>query len=103
MIFPDGTGPALLTCMIGGIPLNRVHELNYEPGEVRLNVVQSRALAMLPKEPSESYLEKIEKGKMELQKLRDNPDDIMNMNEKKYELKQVALMSDHFEKHCSFE
>lgn len=80
--------------MIGGIPLNRVHELNYEPGEVRLNVVQSRALAMLPKEPSESYLEKIEKGKMELQKLRDNPDDIMNMNEKKYEAERKILQDE---------
>ena len=29
LIFPDGTSPALLSCMIAGIPYNRVHELEF--------------------------------------------------------------------------
>lgn len=32
LVFPDGTGPALLSAMIAGVPFNRVHELEYQPG-----------------------------------------------------------------------
>lgn len=38
LIFPDGTGPALLSAMIAGIPFNRVHQLEYSPGEVRFDI-----------------------------------------------------------------
>ena len=38
VIFPDGTGPALLSCMMAGIPFEDVHALAYAPGELRLDV-----------------------------------------------------------------
>mmetsp|Transcript_12958 Transcript_12958/g.19121 ORF Transcript_12958/g.19121 Transcript_12958/m.19121 type:complete len:503 (-) Transcript_12958:108-1616(-) len=47
LIFPDGTGPALLSCMMAGIPLNRVHELEYASGEVRTDVNYETTLALL--------------------------------------------------------
>ena len=94
LIFPDGTGPALLTCMIGGIPLNRVHELNFEPGEIRFNVTKSRALAMLSDEPTQSYLDKIEEGKVKLKALRENEDSILNVSEQRYEEERQRLQAE---------
>jgi len=94
IIFPDGTGPAVLTCMIGGIPLNRVHELYFEPGEIRFNITQSRALSMLPAEPLPTYQEKIEKGKEQLSRLRENSDSVMNVNERRYEEERKSLQAD---------
>ena len=46
LIFPDGTGPAVLSAMIAGIPLNRCHELQFQPGELRINVTMDRTLAL---------------------------------------------------------
>ena len=77
--------------MIGGIPLNRVHELNYEPGEIRFNVTKSRALAMLPSEPQQAYINKLEKGKEQLKFLRENEGSIQNVNEQRYEAERQAL------------
>ena len=94
IIFPDGTGPAVLTCMIGGIPLNRVHELHFEPGEIRFNITQSRALSMLPAEPLPTYQEKIEKGKEQLSRLRENSDSVMSVNERRYEEERKSLQAD---------
>ncbi len=81
---PDGTGPALLTCLIGGIPLNRVHELEYLPGEVRLGVDYNSAHEYLLKEPSEDYAKAIARGRNELQSLRENPDEVRNVRDKEY-------------------
>eukprot|EP00536_Pseudo-nitzschia_multiseries_P005332 jgi/Psemu1/190279/e_gw1.99.74.1 len=36
IVFPDGTGPALLSCMMAGIPYQEVHSLEFKPGELRL-------------------------------------------------------------------
>ena len=71
-IFPDGTGPALLSCLIAGIPLNRVHELHFAPGEVRTDITYDSVRAMLPvsSPPSQEYLAALERGKVELQRLR---------------------------------
>ena len=38
VIFPDGTGPALLSCMIAGIPFSEVHALEFQPGEIRTDI-----------------------------------------------------------------
>eukprot|EP00957_Ditylum_brightwellii_P094576 7203407-Ditylum_brightwellii.AAC.1 len=32
-LISHGTGPAVLSCLFAGIPLDRVHELNFAPGE----------------------------------------------------------------------
>uniref|UniRef100_A0A7S1BT06 Uncharacterized protein n=1 Tax=Corethron hystrix TaxID=216773 RepID=A0A7S1BT06_9STRA len=73
LIFPDGTGPAVLTALIGGLPLNRVHELELRPGEIRTNVTPASARALLPPEPPEEVLATIRRGRRELERLRKDP------------------------------
>uniref|UniRef100_A0A7S4T3J4 Uncharacterized protein n=1 Tax=Ditylum brightwellii TaxID=49249 RepID=A0A7S4T3J4_9STRA len=89
LIFPDGTGPAVLSCLFAGIPLDRVHELNFAPGEVRLDVNYYSTQAYLSTlEQNEnvqlSYKEKIARGKEQLELLRSNPN-IMNERDAAYE------------------
>lgn len=84
LIFPDGTGPALLTSLMGGIPLNRVHELEYAPGEIRLNIGYESARSHLNKEPSSDYTETLERGKESLKELRENGKEIMNVRDAQY-------------------
>ena len=84
LIFPDGTGPALLTSLMGGIPLNRVHELEYGPGEVRLNVGYDTASSYMNKEPSSDYIETLQRGKEMLTELRENENDIVNVRDAQY-------------------
>ncbi|GFH53112.1 hypothetical protein CTEN210_09588 [Chaetoceros tenuissimus] len=84
LVFPDGTGPALLTCLIGGIPLNRVHEFEYRPGEVRLDINYNTARALLESKPSDEYLAAIERGQSKLKKLLDNPDESLNVRDRQY-------------------
>ena len=66
LIFPDGTGPALLQCLIGGVPLNRVHEFEFQSGEVRLNVNYDTTHQYLSSTPSDEYLTYIKNGEEEL-------------------------------------
>lgn len=46
LIFPDGTGPALLSAMIAGIPYNRAHQLEFAPGEIRFDVTYQSTLEL---------------------------------------------------------
>lgn len=75
LIFGDGTGPALLTALITGFPLHRVHEIEYKTGEVRLNITKD-SLVSFPAEKSIDYLSKISEGHANLEKLR-NEDKIL--------------------------
>ena len=84
LVFPDGVGPALLTCLIGGIPLNRVHEFEYESGEVRLNINYNTAHQYLSSKPSDEYWDIIQTGEKELKKLRTNPNAILNVREQQF-------------------
>ena len=68
LIFGDGTGPALLTALITGFPLHRVHELQFNPGEVRLNIHKD-SLVSFPTEKSKEYLLKIREGQTNLENL----------------------------------
>jgi len=61
-VFPDGTGPALLSTMIAGLPYNRAHELQYQPGEMRLNVTFDTTLAILKNKNREEYKSAITTG-----------------------------------------
>lgn len=83
LIFPDGTSPALLSAMISGIPFNRVHELNFNPGEIRFNVTMDNVLNHLASSTSSSiYKSKISKGKEYLRTLLEtDTDDIVNVKE----------------------
>jgi hypothetical protein len=71
--------------LIGGVPLNRVHELEYEPGEVRLNVNYETSKMYIEKEPSEEYRTALETGRTQLQSLRNNPDQLLNIKDQKFE------------------
>ena len=71
LVFPDGTSPALLSCLIAGIPLKDVHALNYEPGEVRIGVDMPSTKSLLKQKIiSPEYKEILAKGKTELLSLR---------------------------------
>ncbi len=94
LVFPDGVGPSLLTCLIGGIPLNRVHEFEYNSGEVRLNINYDTAHEYLFSKPSQEYLRAIENGEEELKKLRIKSDNILNVREEQFLIKQQQLEED---------
>mmetsp|Transcript_7434 Transcript_7434/g.18297 ORF Transcript_7434/g.18297 Transcript_7434/m.18297 type:complete len:597 (+) Transcript_7434:3095-4885(+) len=71
IIFPDSTGPALLSCMFAGIPFNEVHSLEFEPGEVRFDVNRESILALWKeRREAPAYLKKIEEGREKLAALR---------------------------------
>jgi len=94
LVFPDGTGPALLSCLIGGIPLNRVHELQFAPGEVRANVDYTSINALASHSPSQSYLDIIQRGRVELKELRANPDLLRNVKDIQYEQEREAELKE---------
>lgn len=85
LVFPDGTGPALLSCLIGGIPLNRVHEFQYGPGEIRIDINYNSMEALASQPPSQTYLDTIARGRVELKQLRENPDLLRNVKDLEYE------------------
>lgn len=72
LIFPDGTGPDLLSCLITGIPPWHMHALNFAHGECWMGVRRiSRRSGFL----SQLYTDAIDKRQgelMELQKKRNN-------------------------------
>jgi hypothetical protein len=90
LIFPDGTGPAVMSCLIAGIPLNRVHEISFQPGELRMDVNYNNVRALLPATPTAAYLEKIERGNAHLQVLRANPEALVNEKDRMYEQEVIA-------------
>jgi len=94
LVFPDGTGPALLSCLIGGIPLNRVHELQFAPGEVRANVDYNSINALASRPPSQSYLDILDRGRVELKELRANPDLLRNVKDIEYEQEREAELKE---------
>uniref|UniRef100_A0A7S2UCM5 Uncharacterized protein n=1 Tax=Attheya septentrionalis TaxID=420275 RepID=A0A7S2UCM5_9STRA len=92
LIFPDSTGPALLMALIGGIPLNRVHELNMEAGETRFNVTMQRALndfLVTDTKTTTHYKETLERGRQTLKELRNDPDSIVNVKDQQYEVERI--------------
>jgi len=94
LIFPDGTGPALLSAMIAGIPLNRVHELNYRPGEIRLdiNVKSTKALLNSGTLSSEDYKTIVAEGRQELKRLRSmKPEEVISVKDRKLEEDRLEM------------
>ena len=83
LIFPDGTGPALLSALIAGISLNRAHELNFSPGEVRLNVTLENIEEQLKRNDRAIYDDKIAKGGVSLKQLLEYQEKIVE-EEKSY-------------------
>lgn len=78
---------------ISGIPLNRVHELNFRPGEIRLDVNYDSARSLLPSEPSKEYATIVERGMKQLKILRENPENIVNVKDQAYELERMEQIN----------
>ena len=71
VIFPDGTGPALLSCMIAGIPYSEVHALEFQPGELRTDITVASIKELYEaRKDDPAYLGIIEDGKDKLKELR---------------------------------
>jgi len=75
LVFPDGTGPALLMCMMAGIPLSEVHRLEFEPAQIRTNVTPETIRAwyqatLRDKEADARYQQTLAKGRESLAELR---------------------------------
>ncbi|KAG7369570.1 hypothetical protein IV203_027316 [Nitzschia inconspicua] len=76
IIFPDGTGPALFSAMIAGIPFNKVHVLEMVPGELRLDITPESIKALYEQRKNDpDYLAVIEDGKEKLVTLRQKQKD----------------------------
>jgi broad specificity phosphatase PhoE len=103
LIFPDGTGPALLSAMMAGIPLNRVHELEFDSGELRTNVTVGSILelwkARQDGESAESYREALDRGRATLQQLQStSPDAIVSKKDQQIEAERLELEREFQEK-----
>ena len=95
LIFPDGTGPALLSAMIAGIPFNRVHELEFGPGEIRFEVTMDSTLALWKEklENGKAYQAFLQEGRENLTQLRaiaQNGGTVVNLKDKKIEDERTA-------------
>lgn len=93
LVFPDGTGPALLSCMIAGIPLNRVHELNYSPGEIRLDINMKSTRALLNSGVlTDDYKATLADGRQELKRLRSmKTEDLISLKDQKLEEDRLEM------------
>lgn len=97
LIFPDGTGPALLSALMAGIPLSQSHRLEYTPGEVRLNVTRDSVLALYDTREStpsyrDSYEQVVRQGRDTLQQLRTaDPDLWVSRRDQQIEDERIAL------------
>lgn len=100
LVFPDATGPALLSAMIAGIPLNRVHLLDYQPGELRMDVTMSSTLRLLEAIQSErtqmdSYDRTVQIGQNELNRLRSLDESTMvSKRDEQIEQERISMEED---------
>lgn len=98
LIFPDGTGPALLSAMMAGIPYNRVHELEYAPGEIRLNVTRESTLELWKtRQGNATYAALVEQGRKRLKTLRAT-NEFVNMKDQKIEAERLTIAQRKIEK-----
>ena len=71
LIFPDGTSPALLSCLIAGVDLGDVHAFNFDPGEVRIDVTMKSTIeSYAARKTAPQYTQTLEMGKQHLATLR---------------------------------
>lgn len=71
LVFPDGTSPALLSCLIAGVDLEDVHAFNFEPGEVRIDVTMKSTIeSYAARKTAPQYTQTLEMGKQHLATLR---------------------------------
>jgi broad specificity phosphatase PhoE len=101
LVFPDGTGPALLSAMIAGIPLNQVHLLDYQPGEIRIDVTLQSTLDIFQQKQKEQatvdkYTATLQQGKEELERLRSmDSTNLVSKKDQLLEQEQLAIEKDY--------
>lgn len=100
LVFPDGSGPALLSAMIAGVPYNKAHVLEFAPGEIRLDVTMTPTLQLyeskLQGDHAKQYNALIEEGKVELKRLRSmNDEDIVSKKDMMIENERVAIEEEY--------
>lgn len=91
----DSTTLALLSCMMAGIPFNEVHELDFRPGEVRVNVTPDSIRALLNErrgqpDSKQAYSKRLQAGEVELARLR-GMDDIVSRKDELLEEEQREI------------
>lgn len=97
LVFPDATGPALLSCLMAGIPLNQVHRLDLEPGEIRYNVNATNTWSLLQEQQQsqrmvDGYQATLKRGQQELVRLQTlDPETVVSKKDEKMEQEQLAL------------
>jgi broad specificity phosphatase PhoE len=96
LIFPDGTGPALLSAMMAGVPLNRVHELEFRSGELRMDVTAGSVLELWKSRQAgpeaESYRDALERGRKTLRELRSTaPEAIVSKKDEQIERDRLEV------------
>jgi hypothetical protein len=100
LVFPDGTGPALLSAMIAGIPYNRVHELEFAPGELRVDITNQSTLELWKQkqmENSETYQSLIKQGRGNLKNLQEGKG-VKNLKDARIEAERIAIDKAYEEK-----
>jgi hypothetical protein len=97
LVFPDGTSPALLSAMMGGIPYNRVHELEFQPGEVRLDVTYQRVRDHLQQQEQDAdamtrYQTTLKQGQVEWDRLQSiKIDDLISKKDQNIEKERLEI------------
>jgi broad specificity phosphatase PhoE len=100
LVFPDGTGPALLSAMVAGIPYNRVHELEFAPGELRVDVTKQSTLELWKQkrlENAEKYQSLLKQGRANLKNLQEGKG-IKNLKDARIEAERIAIDKAYEEK-----
>ncbi|KAG7366697.1 histidine phosphatase superfamily branch 1 protein [Nitzschia inconspicua] len=102
LVFPDGTGPALLSALMAGIPINRVHLLDYRPGELRMDVTRQSTLDLFrakQQQEQESCAASIQRGEEELRRLRSlDMTTVVNKKDQLMEEERLAIENDYRQK-----
>lgn len=86
-----------MSCMMAGIPFNKIHELEFAPGEVRLNQDMANVQKFYEARQQElalnrDYEKTIQLGKVELERLRRlDPATIVSKKDQKIEMEAAAI------------
>ena len=101
LVFPDSCGPALLSAMMAGIPLNKVHLLDYEPGEIRFDVTLQSTLDLFQEKQKNQntmneYSMTVQRGTDELKRLRSlDVETIVNKKDQLIEEEAMAIEKEY--------
>jgi hypothetical protein len=104
LIFPDGTGPALLSAMIAGIPYNQVHELEFQSGEIRFDITMESTLELWKQKQlmdGISYKAILNEGRSTLKEFRaiqQRGGTITNLKDQRIEEERIAIENEYRKK-----